>query len=365
MRVGVAVKGHGGKIYASATMDVNVPVGECLSYIVEPAEVVGHGRVEEARAAEEVAEAPEDAAEMAIMQEGADQEIELATQRLEEEDDVPPEHGQALTLEAAQQYQRLWQEGWITDDMVAWRRGDQVLHQFCQAREDARVRGPTQETEEEAMLKAVLAAEDFAGDSQRMDEASEAATEEFPAPEVEAPAEGFRGQVPGAVSAGGSGEQVHSAGAAEASADGPTGQAPSVVTAEGSEGQGCSGKEHVPGAGAAEGSEEHVQDGGVAAESAEGFPGHAPDAVSAEGFPGQVCGGGAAEGSAEGLPGQDPGAVAAEGSPGQVCNGEDRQMDNCCGHTLYDSRERWSHDTVYAEPGNANCHAREDGCSGC
>ena len=302
MRVNVAVKGHGGRIYASAAMDVNVPMTECLSYVVEPTEVVEGGREEEPRASEEVL-AQEDAAEKVIMQEGADQEIEIATQRLEEEDDVPAERGEALTTEAARQYQRLWQEGWITDDMVRWRWGDQVLHKFYQARVDARVKGLTQDAEEEAMMKAVLAAEDFAGDSQRMDEASEAETEAFQAPE---PCEHDRGLLPGFAVAGAGSEGLLAGGALAAVAD------------------------------------------------AQGAPrGHVSEGQLAEGALAAVAD---AQGASRGhvLADGDVAAGSAEGSEGQVHGAEGSQLDNCCGPTLYDSRERQSGEAVCAGAANAN-----------
>ena len=50
MRVGVEIKGHGGKVYAGVVAEARVPAEERLSYIVEPMEV-----------ADPVEEAPEDA----------------------------------------------------------------------------------------------------------------------------------------------------------------------------------------------------------------------------------------------------------------------------------------------------------------
>ena len=185
MRVKFEAKGHGGKVYAGIEMEFQVPAHEWLSYVAEPREVPDAGA-----GAAQVAEPMEaQQAEERFMQEGADQEIQVASQRLRVEDDQVAEELGADAEGQGRQYLSLWQHGWITDDMVKWRWGPGMLEEFRakgQIRDSQGSLGGVEAVdEEEIMLQAVLIAEDFAGDSQREERASEAATEEYQGEQAE------------------------------------------------------------------------------------------------------------------------------------------------------------------------------------
>ena len=71
VRVSVQVKGHGGKVYGSADIEVEMPLSEELSYVVTPREQQEPAGTEEA---------VRDQLEEEFEREAADEEIEVATQ---------------------------------------------------------------------------------------------------------------------------------------------------------------------------------------------------------------------------------------------------------------------------------------------
>ena len=66
-----------------------------------------------------------------------------------------------MDSEVGQNCFRLWQQGWITDEMVTWRWGLPMLDKF---REKGKC---VEEDQDQLMLNAVLVAEDLSGSSQR------------------------------------------------------------------------------------------------------------------------------------------------------------------------------------------------------
>ena len=111
VKVSVQVKGHGGRLYGSADIAVEMPFGEVLSYVVTP--------MEQPEPTE--SEGPEqDRLEEEIQKAAADEEVDIATQACRVEDDHLEDYVRDIDLdtEVGQNYYRLWRQGWITDDMV-------------------------------------------------------------------------------------------------------------------------------------------------------------------------------------------------------------------------------------------------------
>ena len=154
VRVSVQVKGHGGKVHGSADIEVEMPLSEVLSYVVTPREQQEPAGTEEA---------VRDQLEEEFEREAADEEIEVATQACQVAEDEVEGYVRDIDVdsEVGQNYFRLWQQGWITDEMVTWRWGLPVSDKF---REKGKC---VEEDQDQLMLNAVLVAEDLAGSSQR------------------------------------------------------------------------------------------------------------------------------------------------------------------------------------------------------